>query len=64
MVRQSDDVPQNAAYRKIYDSWDICDWKFSLTENEFKKQWENGKHNTFKNYKQAYRWWYTSYKRK
>mgnify|MGYP003291573857 CR=1 FL=1 len=67
MVRRSDDIPQNSAYRKIYDSWSICDWRFTLTEKEFRQQWENGDerlHRKFKSYKHAYRWWYTAFKRK
>ena len=27
-VRRAKDVPDHKAYRKYYDSWNICDWKF------------------------------------
>lgn len=64
MIRRTDDIVNNAAYRRIYDSWDICDWKFTLSENEFKHKWKNGHYSEFKSYRQAYRWWYTSFKRK
>lgn len=67
MVRRTSDVPNNSSFKKVYDSWDICDYAIKMTENELREQWENGDewlHRRFRNYKQAYRWWYTTYKGK
>ena len=34
-VRNTKDIPKNKGYKKIYDSWDICDYTISYTWNEY-----------------------------
>lgn len=43
-VRRSKEIPTGkGGYRKIYDSYEISDYRFItvLDEKEFKRQWEN-----------------------
>ena len=66
-VRRTSNIPCNSAYRKVYNSWCINDFIFEMSEKEFIRRWDSGDewlHRSFRNYKQAYRWWYTTYKRK
>lgn len=54
-------------FRRIYDSWDICDYRFRVTEAEFRRKWERGEewlHKRFKTYKQAFRYWRRYYRNK
>ena len=34
-VRRTKDIPDGKAYRKVYNPWDISDWSFSKTWNEY-----------------------------
>ena len=65
-VRRNDDAIANGgSYRKLYDSYSICDYRFIETENEFRKEWESGSkylHNRFKTYKQALLYWKKRYR--
>ena len=66
-VRRHSDKLNGAKYKRVSDSWDICDWSYSMTEGQLKKKWADGDewlHGMFDTYKQAYRWWYTSFKGK
>ena len=61
-VRNKEDLPNGKAYKKVYESWDICDYKYIWTWKEAKKQWEEEPptsyikrcHPTLKSY---YRYW-------
>ena len=33
-VRKADDVEDGKAYRKEYNSWNICDWKWYLPDDK------------------------------
>ena len=45
-VRKAKDIPNGGAYKKIYNSWDICDYKFLyFSKNEVLKAIEK-----YKNY--------------
>ena len=66
-VRRARGVMNGGRYKRLFDSWDICDWRCYLTETQLKDDWEKGDeflHGNFRTYAAAYRWWYTSYKRK
>jgi len=62
------------AYRKVVNSWDICDWVFRRTYREYqkgeeiaKKQYENGitrLHGYYEFIDGSYWDWYKKYKRK
>lgn len=42
-VRRSSDVPNGKAYRKFYNSWNICDWKYRWIwedDNEYHPYWK------------------------
>ena len=32
------DYPNGSAYKKLYCSWDICDWRFRETYREYEKR--------------------------
>jgi hypothetical protein len=34
IVRKADDVPDGKAYRKFYNPWDICDYRWFFNPNE------------------------------
>lgn len=36
-VRRADEVADGGSYRKEYNSWDICDFKFEITQGPDKK---------------------------
>lgn len=39
-IRRTFDLPSGKAYRKIGNSWDICDYKsLCFSEKEFKEKW-------------------------
>ena len=66
-VRREKDRLDGGGFKKVYESWNICDWKSYMTEEEFNKNRADGNtwlRRDFKTYKEAYRWWYTSFKRK
>ena len=33
-VRNTEDIEDGKAYKKEYNSWNICDWKWYLPEDE------------------------------
>lgn len=56
-------VPSGMAYKKLFCSWNICDYKFLKLFSSFKK--ENSKYNRRKySDKELYRMWYKYYKMK
>lgn len=66
-VRRNEDISNHGGYRRVYDSWDICDYKFFVTEEQFLDDWKNGivvKRLRKCNYKEAKRYWHTRYKSK
>ena len=66
-VRRSIVPSGKGGYKKVYCSWDIHEYAFYRTEEEFRKDWENGDeylHRKFKAYKQARRYWLKFYRNK
>lgn len=66
-VRRKKYIPNGGGYKKIYCSWNICDYRFMQTEAKFKQRWDNGDtylHETFKTYEQALFQWKKWYKLK
>ncbi len=66
-VRRANGKLDGGGFKRLYDSWSICDWSYSMTEGQLKKEWADSDewlHGMFGTYKQAYRWWYTSFKGK
>ncbi len=56
-------VPSGTAYKKLFCSWNICDYKFLKSFSSFKK--EDSKYNRRKySDKELYRMWYKYYKMK
>lgn len=37
-LKSNNELANGNAYRKLYERWDICDWEFSETFNEYKKR--------------------------
>ncbi len=62
-VRRHEDLPNGSAYKKVSESWDICDYKWYWTWEEAKKDWEENKNyylkHHFPNLKSYYRYWVT-----
>lgn len=61
-VRKAEEIPPHMGYKKLFQSWNICDGKYlvppfviCLRESEARRALPE---------KQAYRRWYTFYKRK
>lgn len=68
-VRNTDNVPNGKAYKKIFESWDIRDYSFRQTWEEAKEYYEHNKDNDYmkKRYptlKDWYRAWLKYYKMK
>ncbi|MDE7121576.1 MAG: hypothetical protein K2O42_05385 [Oscillospiraceae bacterium] len=69
-VRRSKGIPGGkGGYRKIYCSWNICDyWIYEYSSKKsFKRAWDNGDeflHRYFKNYEEALWDWKKCYIRK
>jgi len=62
-------VPSGSAYKKLFCSYDICDFKFFETFDSYKKsrkKWMSEKTYSGRMYsdKELYRRWYTEYKMK
>ena len=56
-------VPSGMAYKKLFCSWNICDYKFLKSFSSFKK--EDSEYNRRKySDKELYRMWYKYYKMK
>ena len=52
-VRNSSDIPNGSAYKRIYPMWDVIEYKFTYNWEEYKKC-----------FGADYRWWYKYYKGK
>lgn len=50
-------LPQNSFYKRLNESYDISDYTFKVTFQEY-KQWNNGNEN------ELYQEWYRTYKAK
>ena len=69
-----EELPQKNFYKKIYPTWDICDFYWTYTWEEYWKscqKWHQeasqrgwGSYCKELNEKEEYRFWYTHYKRK
>lgn len=69
-LKNLDNILQNSDYKKIYETWDICDYGALYT---WKQYWEHTlyswykwghKYYPFPDEKEEYREWYTTYKMK
>ena len=63
-VRRKTDLPQFSGYRKAFESYDISDFSFRMSENDLKKDWESGDswlHSRFATYEEAFIWWRITY---
>lgn len=62
-VRHKKNLPSGkAAYRKVFESWNICDYKYMWTWEEAKKKWEESDKDDhikrrFPDLKSYYRYW-------
>lgn len=60
-VRHNKDVPNGGSYKKVYEPWDIRDYKYMWTWPEAKRQWEEGDNDYLKKHyptlKSYYRYW-------
>lgn len=58
-LKSDKEIPNGKSYRKIYDSWDVCDYSSSFTLNEWNKwtkRWGYKENNYYE--------WYKTYKMK
>lgn len=42
-VRRTPDIANGGAYRKVYNPWNICDWKYRWIwkdDNEYRPYWK------------------------
>lgn len=60
-VRHYKNLPNGSAYKKVSESWDICDYKWYWSWEDAKKDWEENKNYYLKhhypNLKAFYRHW-------
>ncbi|MDE5777312.1 MAG: hypothetical protein K2I10_02195 [Lachnospiraceae bacterium] len=56
-------VPSGNAYRKMFCSYEICDYKFLESFSSFKKRFIINNHKSYSD-KELYRMWYKEYKMK
>lgn len=52
-LKTDKEIPNGNAYKKIFESWEICDYCSSITLKEWLKRWKDNKYK-----------WYTCYKMK
>ena len=53
-VRHRKNLPSGKAYRKVFESWDICDYKYMWTWEEEDNLYLKRRYPTLKSY---YRYW-------
>lgn len=58
--RSSDLIPSGNFYKKIYCSWNICEFRFVQTFNSYKKSWTRRESSEWELYWE----WYKLYKMK
>lgn len=68
-VRHSKHIPNGSSYKKLTESWDICDFKFTTSWLDAKKEYENGElswrtYQCCPTIQSWYRHWYKCYKMK
>ena len=68
-VRRTDVIADGSSFRKVYDSWDICDWRVIENEEDFMRDWERDLSGFYRrkrilNRKQAHRLWLRRYRSK
>lgn len=68
-VRNTGFLPNGCAYKKVSESWDICDFKWSTSWQESKKAYLNGElgnyiYEHYPTLKSYYRYWYKCHKMK
>ncbi len=61
-TRSTDDIPNGAAYRRLYESWDIRECRLPWSWKEAKEQWEKSQDDTnflrrFPTLKRFHRYW-------
>ncbi len=66
-VRRGREIPKGNGYKKLYCSWDICDWRQKekfYTREQFRRKWFDRsdkefdwERKRFRNWKDAYRHW-------
>ncbi len=67
-VRNTEDMPNGGAYKKVYESYDIHDYIVRWTWDEAKAEWERGDNEylrkRYPTLKEFYRYWLKCCKRK
>lgn len=64
-LRRNDlDIPSGKAYKKLFCSFDICDYKFLDSFDSFKIGWCKYNRNRKYSDKELYKMWYKDYKMK
>lgn len=56
-------VPSGMAYKKLFCSWNICDYKFLESFSSYKKKFSEYNRRKYSE-KELYRMWYKAYKMK
>ena len=46
-VRHTKDIPNGKAYKKVFESWDICDWRWIWTRADAIRTWERAKEDSW-----------------
>ena len=44
-VRNTEEIPNGGSYKKVSESWDICDFKFFYTKEEAIEEYNKAKEN-------------------
>lgn len=60
-VRRHTDIPSGSGYKRIFNSYIICDYKFIRSESQLREMWESGELSRFNSYAEARRSWLKSY---
>lgn len=60
-VRRNSDIPSGCGYKRVFNSYIICDYKFIRSEAQLLEMWESGKLSHFSSYAEARRSWFKSY---
>lgn len=50
-LKSGKEITSGKLYKRIFESWEICDYHFSTSWKEWKRRWGNNKFEWYKIYK-------------
>ncbi len=66
-IRNSKDIPCGGAYKKMYNSYDIREWRLRKDKADLRREWSDPNsflRKYYENFDQVLVWWEKHYRRK